>query len=197
MLNSLLLHLDERVLFPARRAYLQKWLCPLLSSNERVLDLGASDGRLAAALKEKVPAEFIGCDVHVSGETQIPVVKYDGEVLPFEDNSFDCVMMIDVLHHDLNPEGVVKEACRVSRRYVLIKDHYYNHGLDFFGLKVMDYIGNAPYGIRLPYNYLNDGQWRAIFRNLDLQIVHEAKFRYNAIDPCRHVIFKLQIPSAS
>jgi hypothetical protein len=104
-------------------------------------------------------------------------------------------MIIDVLHHDLNPEQVVKEACRVSRRSILIKDHYFNHGLDVFGLKVMDYIGNAPYGIRLPYNYLNDAAWRTIFSNLNLKIVSEAKFRYNLIDPCRHVIFKLEVPA--
>jgi hypothetical protein len=63
------------------------------------------------------------------------------------------------------------------------------------GLKVMDYIGNAPYGIRLPYNYLNDAAWRTIFSNLNLKIVSEAKFRYNLIDPCRHVIFKLEVPA--
>jgi ubiquinone/menaquinone biosynthesis C-methylase UbiE len=193
MLHKTLLYLDEKVLFPARRNYLQQKLSPLLTAGEKILDLGASDGRLAHTLREKVDAEFTGCDVHVLPVTYIPIVKYDGYKLPFEDQSFDCVMIIDVLHHDTDPESVIREAKRVARRTVLIKDHYYNHGLDFFGLKVMDYVGNAPYGIRLPYNYLKDSEWRAMLQRLDLRIVHEDKFRYNLIDPCLHVIFKLDV----
>lgn len=197
MLNKLLLSLDERVLFPARTRYLVDWISPLLGDCPKILDLGSNDGRVTHALKQKVPAEFMGCDVKVSQQTLIPIVEYDGRKLPFEDRSFDCVMMIDVLHHDVDPALVVQEAKRVSRRHILIKDHYYDNGLDFFGLKVMDYIGNAPYGIRLPYNYLNDAAWRSMFQTLDLRIIHEAKFRYNVIDPCKHVLFKLVIPDAT
>lgn len=72
MLNNLLLSLDERVLFPARTRYLMEWLSPHLGDCPKILDLGASDGRVAHALREKVPAEFIGCDVHVAPHTQIP-----------------------------------------------------------------------------------------------------------------------------
>ena len=194
MLNKLLLCLDERVLFPARTRYLVDWLSPHLADCSKILDLGASDGRVAHALSEKVPAEFIGCDVHVAPQTLIPIVPYDGRTLPFDDHSFDCVMIIDVLHHDIEPALVVQEAKRVSRKHIVIKDHYYDNGWDFLGLKIMDYIGNAPYGIRLPYNYLNDAAWRAMFQTLDLRIIHEAKFRYNLIDPCKHVLFKLTVP---
>lgn len=193
MLKKSLLYLDEYVLFPARRNYLQERLCPLLHEGDRILDLGASDGRLAAKLGEKVSAEFIGCDVHVAEKTWIPIVSYSGERLPFEDQSFDCVMIIDVLHHDLNPESVLKEACRVSRKRILIKDHFYNTRLEFFGLQVMDYIGNAPYGIRLPYNYLKLAEWEAILKRLNLRILHQETFRYNLIDPCQHVVYQLEI----
>jgi len=193
VLNKLLLSLDERVLFPARTRYLVDWLGPHLGDSQKILDLGAADGRVAHALKEKVPADFMGCDVHVAPHAQIPIVPYDGRTLPFEDRSFDCVMMIDVLHHDVEPALVVQEAKRVSRRHILIKDHYYDNRWDFWGLQIMDYIGNAPYGIRLPYNYLNDSAWRSMFQALDLRIVHEAKFRYNLIDPCKHVLYKLAI----
>ncbi len=55
MLKKTLLYLDEHVLFPVRRNYLQERLCPLLTKGDRILDLGASDGRLAAKLGEKCP----------------------------------------------------------------------------------------------------------------------------------------------
>jgi ubiquinone/menaquinone biosynthesis C-methylase UbiE len=192
MLKKSLLYLDEYVLFPARRNYLQGRLCPLLTEGDRILDLGAFDGRLAARLGEKVSAEFIGCDVHVAEKTSIPIVRYCGGRLPFEDHTFDCVMIIDVLHHDLNPESVLTEACRVSRKRVLIKDHFYNTRLDRFGLQVMDYIGNAPYGIRLPYNYLKLAEWEALLKRLNLRILHQEMFRYNLIDPCYHVVYQLE-----
>ncbi len=196
MLKKILHALDERVLFPARINYLVHWLSPQLMDSGNVLDLGASDGRLAHALSQHAPATFTGCDVLVPEKTAIPVVQYDGTTLPFEDRSFDAVMLIDMLHHTDDPVEIVREAVRVSRKYVLIKDHYYNNSFDWYGLKAMDYVGNAPYNIRLPYNYLNDGQWRGLINTLNLRIVHEAKFRYNLIDPCRHVLFKLAVPGA-
>ena len=39
-----------------------------------------------------------------------------------------------------------------------------------------------------------DAAWRAMFQSLDLRIIHEAKFRYNLIDLCKHLLFKLDVP---
>jgi len=193
MLRKMLFHLDERVLFPARTKYLLQHLPQHLTDVDSVLDVGAADGRLAHAMSGSVSASFQECDVHVPEKTLIPVVKTDGTTIPFDDDSFDCVMINDVLHHDTEPINILREAKRVARRFVLLKDHYFDNRLDVFGLRVMDFIGNYPYGIRLPYNYLSIQTWNGMFDVLGLRIQSQSQFRYNAIDPCKHVVFKLDV----
>lgn len=157
-----------------------------------MLDLGASCGRLAHDLAKRFDIKFTGVDTCPQKIKYIPIKKYDGIRLPFRDNSFDCVMIIDVLHHDENPERIIMEAMRVSRSEILIKDHFWNNRLDFYLLKFEDYIGNKPYGIYLPYNFLTMKMWLDIFSKNKLKIISSSKFRYALLDPGKHVIFQLE-----
>ncbi|MGF1541202.1 MAG: class I SAM-dependent methyltransferase [Pleurocapsa sp.] len=189
--------LNETILFPFRRKYLTRKLSPYLEDNSQVLDLGSSDGKLAASIqKELINREtkvtFVGCDIHVQPETFIPIVQYDGQRLPFEDNSFDCVLIVDVLHHTNNPGQVLQEAKRVSRQNILLKDHYWSNEKDFTRLKYADYIGNNPYGIPLPYNFLTQPEWQNLIEECQLSIV-ECKTCKLVVDPCKHIIFKLRV----
>jgi hypothetical protein len=34
----------------------------------------------------------------------------------------------------------------------------------------MDWIGNAPHGVRLPYNFMSKNQWDGMFDKLGLEI---------------------------
>ena len=184
---------NEKIGFPLRWRYLVQRLRPYLKNSKNVLDLGSSCGRLANELSKKLPQiDFIGVDTHVQSKTYIQIKKYDGKKLPFPDNSFDCVMIIDVLHHNKYPEIILREAKRVSKSFILIKDHYYKNKFDFMLLKYADYVGNKPYGIKLPYNFLTTDEWQNLIRNLNLKIIKSEKFRYNNVDPCKHIIFFLQ-----
>ena len=192
MLNMIKLF-NEKIGFPLRWKYLVSRLSPYLNDVNKVLDLGASCGRLANELSKKHPKiDFVGVDTHVQPKTFIPIKEYDGKKLPFPDNSFDCVIIIDVLHHDENPEIILKEAKRVSKKYILVKDHFWNNKLDFLLLKYADYFGNKPYGVKLPYNFFKISDWNNIIRKVNLKITKSEKFRYNFIDPCKHIIFLLQ-----
>ncbi len=196
--TSTLKQLNENILFPLRRRYLTKILAPHFRDSRNVLDLGASDGRLAAALQarlgeQQMSVEFVGCDVHVQPKTYIPIIQYDGTCVPFADRSFDCVMLVDVLHHTRNPLDVLQEAIRVARKTVIIKDHYWSNPKDFTSLKFADYIGNQPYGIHLPYEYLSETDWQDLFAQCGLTITKNSKFRFNLLDPCKHVLFRLQV----
>jgi len=190
---NLLRSIDEKLLFPLRINYLTQLLSPFLRDSEKILDLGSSDGRLAFNLSKILSkTDFVGVDMHVQPKTYIPIKKYDGKKLPFPDNSFDCVMIIDVLHHCNNPEEVLNEAKRVTRKHILIKDHYWNNKFDYLLLKYADYIGNKPYGVKLPYNFLRMNTWKNMINNSYMKIISLRKFRYNFFDPCRHVIFLLE-----
>lgn len=193
MMVSVLKLLDEKFLFPLRFKYLSSMLLPYLKGCNSVLDLGASCGRLAFRLQERAPhIKFVGVDTCVQPKTFIEIKKYNGKTLPFKGNAFDCVIMVDVLHHDKDPLHVLKEARRVSKKYILIKDHYWVSSVDFKLLKYADYIGNKPYGVDLPYNFLRLSDWAELFRKSNLEVVSSRTFRYNLFDPCKHVIFKLE-----
>lgn len=130
----------------------------------RVLDLGCGDGQVAVAVMRRRPElQIEGVDVLVRPVTHISVTPYDGVTLPFGDASFDHVTIVDVLHHTDEPSAVLRQAARVARRSVVVKDHLREGFLAGPVLRVMDWVGNRGHDVRLPYNYLDGTQWRAAF----------------------------------
>lgn len=195
---DLLRFLNEKFLFPIRRWHLTRILSPYIKSCSSVLDLGASDGRLAAQIVTHLRScspdiEFTGCDVKIQPTTHIPIVEYDGRHIPFADNSFDCVMLIDVLHHSEDPFQVLTEARRVSRRIVLAKDHYWISKKDFSRLKAVDYLGNMPFEIPLPFRFLTMDAWKDLLQHTGFAAITSHTFRYNLFDPCKHVVFRVEV----
>lgn len=90
-----------------------------------VLDLGCGDGLLLSLLKEK---GIIGKGLDISEEAVAKTknkgfetsVSDFGDRLPFADKTFDVVVSLDVLEHLYNPENLIREANRVSKRFVII-----------------------------------------------------------------------------
>ncbi len=122
--------------------------------------------------------ECNGVDVLVRPDTIIPVMEFDGMTLPYEDNSFDCVLIVDVLHHTDHQERLLKECVRVARQCVLIKDHRCESHLDRLTLKGMDWVGNKSHDVNLPYRYLSNTQWEALFETVGV-IVKQRQDRLN------------------
>ena len=133
---------------------LARHLAVLAPRDAAILDVGCGDGQVAKLLlDERADLKLSGVDILVRERTVIPVVAFDGTTLPFGDSSQDAVMFVDVLHHTDDPLVLLREATRVSRRWILIKDHH-REGLGArVTLRFMDWIGNARYGVALPYNY--------------------------------------------
>ena len=122
----------------------------------------------------------------------IPVIQAEGHDLPFANRTFDTVMLVDVLHHDLDPGRILQEAVRVARRHVLIKDHYWNTTWDRALLSVSDYIGNRGHGIpSARTTTLRLEQWKALFDEVPVRVVSSETFHYCSYDRCRQVIFLL------
>ena len=82
-----------------------------------VLDVGADEGYIKKYLQPGVIYQGIG----LGGEnSDIKPCNLEKEKIPYRDNSFDCVMCLDVLEHLENIHDVFDELCRVSNKYVLI-----------------------------------------------------------------------------
>ncbi len=152
--------LHERSVIPRRVHRLSTLLADLVPANCSVLDVGCGDGHIDSRLLQKRPDLRIqGADVLVRDQTEIPVTQFDGSRLPFADRSFDAIMFIDVLHHAADPMMLMREAVRVARSCLLIKDHFRKGLLSGVRLRFMDYVGNKRYRVALPYSYWTPEEW--------------------------------------
>ena len=160
----------KAAVFNRRVDVLSRHLASIIPTGGTVLDLGAGDGSIAHALMSLRPDLAVeGVDVLLRPKTLIPVKLYDGVTLPFADKAFDYVTIVDVLHHTDDPAVVLREAARVARRGVVIKDHLVQGLAARPTLRFMDWVGNRGHDVRLPYNYLTPGQWHAVFAASGLQ----------------------------
>ena len=90
---------------------------PLAACRGRVLDVGAG----AAPWREFLPAgvEYLGVDIGSAADfgmrTHPDIVYYDGNILPFENGSFDQVLCVEVLEHVPDPTAFLAEIRRVVK----------------------------------------------------------------------------------
>ncbi len=141
----------------------------------RCLDVGCGDMTLSEAITHNDSAiVFKGIDIHPIPEDISTTARwkdyscFDGQNMPFDDDSFDVVLFSDVLHHDYkNIEVLLLEAKRVSK-HILIKDHF---EFGFFSRKILqlaDIIGNYGYGISIPNKYLSIKSYNHITKKCGL-----------------------------
>jgi SAM-dependent methyltransferase len=154
-----------------RARVLSRQLAKIIPDDFHVLDVGCGDGLIAHLLAETRPdIKLRGLDVLARNHSYISTERFDGEIIPYDDASFDGVMFVDVLHHTSDPMSLLREARRVARKSVVIKDHILDGLLAGPTLRAMDWIGNARYGVALPYNYWTKWQWLEAFKELGVEI---------------------------
>jgi SAM-dependent methyltransferase len=138
-------------------------LADLVPAGAAVLDVGCGDGTIGDLIKQMKPTALVrGLEVAPRPSCLIECAGFDGVSIPLSDASVDVCLFVDVLHHTANIAGLLREARRVTRRFVLIKDHLCESKFDRALLSFMDWVGNRAYGISLPYNYQSKAQWDQI-----------------------------------
>jgi SAM-dependent methyltransferase len=135
-----------------------------------VVDVGSGDGRLSAAIGRLRPdAGISGLDVLPQAPTEIPVKLFDGATIPLPDRSVDVVLFVDVLHHTSDPLILLREARRVMRRVVVIKDYTLDGFLAGPRLRFIDRFSGAGQGVTSPRNYWTSPQWDRAIQALGLR----------------------------
>lgn len=118
----------------------------------RVLEVGCGEGEIARRLFERW-GDVTALDLPDAGLRAdwagVPGPRFlhgDAEQLPFEDNSFDVLVSVEVLEHLKDPERALREYARVARTHLLLsvpREPLFRMGNFFTGRYVKDF-GNTP-----------------------------------------------------
>jgi len=134
-----------------------------------MLDIGSGNGVLCAELRER-GFEVTALDVsNLSFSDRIKPVVYDGERMPFGDDSFDVGLLVTVLHHTRVPDRVLAEANRVAKRVIVIEEIYSNL-IDKYLTYLVDSLFNLEF-FGHPRTNRTDAGWREAFQRLGFMIV--------------------------
>ena len=132
-----------------------------LGDVREILDFGCGDGWFATQVGALFSAaRLTPLDVKRRDSVLVePMIYEPGAPLPFADASMDLAYAVDVLHHCHSPEFYLDELGRVSRKYLLIKDHSYRSPLGYAALAILDELGNRRFGIPSPQHYQRGRAW--------------------------------------
>jgi SAM-dependent methyltransferase len=154
--------------------------------DRRVLDVGGGTGVIAQAISDLFAVDKVA-SVDVENRflpsLTIETATFDGRHLPFADNSFDCVLFSNVLHHvpPENRAGLLEECRRVAPAgALLLKDHLAVGALDHLRLTALDVIGNVPFHGMVRASYLGPREWRALAAASGYSIASTSHGRYRS-----------------
>lgn len=89
-------------------------VAPYIARGSKVLDIGTWDGLLGEALSRRLDCQVLGVDVVDRHQDRIPFRIFDGRRLPVADEErFDAVLLLYVLHHAADDLVLLREARRV------------------------------------------------------------------------------------
>ena len=143
-----------------------------LPEQSSILDVGGGWGFYAKPLRIRGHSVSI-LDIVKPGIQKAPVILYDGIKFPFEDKSLDVTLLITVLHHIRNPERVVLEVKRVTRKCLVVVEDLYQHRFGRWWTILRDKIFNFEY-VGHPCQFKKQEEWLQFFEGHGFSLV-EAK----------------------
>ena len=153
-------------------------ILPWLNSGDRILDVGCGYGALGKMIMESpwCPADVkvMGLEKTSRDHIQIPIEYYSGNQIPYSNNSFDIIILADVLHHEIDQHKLIDECARISKRYIIIKDHKLDGAWAQYRISLMDWFSNIPYDIPCLYHYNRLLDWHRLYQQHRLHLIFEA-----------------------
>jgi SAM-dependent methyltransferase len=148
------------------------------STEIRALDVGCGDMSIAERIQSRNPRIQWTCtDIHelpqgyISSPKWSKYRRFDGSTLPFPEHSFDVVLFSDVLHHCMDKAvALLQEALRVGSQ-VIVKDHFEYGWSSRQMLRLMDFIGNYGYGVKVPNAYFTQEKFREACHEAGARII--------------------------
>jgi ubiquinone/menaquinone biosynthesis C-methylase UbiE len=140
---------------------------------QRILDLGAGEGYVAAALQRHSTSWVCAVDIGPYRRADGVYVTYDGCRLPFRDATFDTTLILLTLHHCAMPEAVMDEALRVTRQRLIVMESVFRNAWERYLLALLDgrlnryrHQGQMPMSLA----FRRPQEWQQLFENRALQM---------------------------
>lgn len=156
----------------------------------KILDLGCGDGLLLELLKGK-GLDVIGLDMSSEGVEKCQrrgvtasVLDFTDEKLPYDDETFSTVIMLDVLEHLYFPGEVLAEAVRVSSDSIIIGVPNFNS----IPARVQVLLGRVPENNRSNKGHVFWFNLRALKDMLEKANLCIVELRTNAVWDSKPVI---------
>ncbi len=83
---------------------------------KKVLDFGCFHGMLTEMINKEKKAKCTGVDINFIGKPPKNCKRYDGKHIPFPEKSFDLVILIEVVEHLEDIDGIFREINRVLKK---------------------------------------------------------------------------------
>ncbi len=153
-----------------------QYLKSFLNFSDFVLDVGSGSGLVAELISKIIGCNIKCIDVININKSYLPVVIFDGENIPYDDDTFSVVLSCFVLHHSQNPEKLINEMTRVSKSIVLIFEDIPITIFDRLLLKLHNLYSIIKYKSgKLEFH--NIEQWEKIFKQNRLRLYRIIKIQ--------------------
>ncbi len=166
----------------------------------RVLDFGCGVGATMECMRTRSGARPVGVDIAHNNLFQNPFVRFDGNVLPFADSTFDLVTEIFVLHHSPVLERNFAEMVRVAKdQLVLVEDVWTdkrnrrylvrNHVIFDAFMVFLTWLGLAEWKTDFRYYFRDREGWLELFRRHGLHVIEDRELHLYPRDRVLHRLF--------
>ena len=101
----------------------------------KLLDIGGASGLFSAYLKEEITPFVLDISLNMCKQAKLnhipKVVCADAETLPFNNNSFDSIVSLEMIYYLENPLKFILEAERILKSDGILVVSFYNSKLNF------------------------------------------------------------------
>ena len=159
-----------------RKTLLTRWLA---GKKGLLLDFGCGDGYFSRFLKENLKADIISVDISsglikyaLSKGKDVNCIVADCHNLPFEDQSFDAIVAIGILHH-LNLSKAISECKRLLKRdgFLLAFEPNFLCPISFLGRTMSKTEIHTPHERPITLWTFRDEARKSGFRIVEVQVL--------------------------
>jgi len=171
----------------SRAEELGQRIIPYLSRDELILDIGPASCTVTEWLIGKSLKVFPLDIQNYSIVSAISPTLYDGDQMPFKDDQFDTSLLLFVLHHSPDPEKLLREVKRVSKKVLILEDIITSSPHKHLTAVIDGLLNLEPFD--QPHSNKSDEEWRSLYIKMDFELISREYWNSGVI---KHGLYQLE-----